>query len=166
MDFWATFLGAAFGVVAGAIMQYLVQIGIERRNRKLLLSDLAKEAQYNLEIANLMLAEVARFRAAAQPGTFATFQWYFRAKDMLGITFNRIVSSGHLYKMFTQREISEIQQLQQFFNSQMEGQFVAGRINQLREENDIAEAHKFATYLENEIRKGIVTLTALTQKGS
>jgi hypothetical protein len=89
MDFWATVLGAAIGaavgVVAGALIQFLVQILIERRNRKLVLSDLRKEAQYNLKIANEMHAEVGRFRAAAQPGTFSTYQWYFRTKDMLGL---------------------------------------------------------------------------------
>jgi hypothetical protein len=66
--------------------------------------------------------------------------------------------------MFAPQEISKIQQLQQFFNLQMETQFIAGRINQLRDANDIAGAHNFATYLETEIRKGIATITALTQK--
>jgi hypothetical protein len=107
MDFWATFLGAAFGVVAGALMQYIVQVAIERRNRKLLLSDLNKEAQYNLGVANDMLKEVARFRAAAQPAIFSTYQWYFRAKDMIGVALNRMISSGQLYRMFTQREVTE-----------------------------------------------------------
>ena len=74
MDFWATFLGAAFGVVAGAFIQYLVQMWIARHNRKLVLSDLRKEAQYNLGVANDMLNEISRFRAAAQPDTFSTYQ--------------------------------------------------------------------------------------------
>jgi len=164
MDFWATFLGAAFGVVAGAIIQYLVQILIERRNRKLILSDLRKEAQFNLGVANAMLDEVARFRAAAQPDAFPTFQWYFRAKDMLGTALTRVVSSGQLYRMFTEREITDIQQYLQFFNPQMEGQFVAGRINQLRDTMDIPEAHNFARFLGAEIRKGIATLTHISQK--
>jgi hypothetical protein len=132
MDFCATFLGAAFGVVAGAFMQYIVQVGIERRNRKLLLSDLNKEAQYNLGVANDMLKEVDRFRAATQPAIFPTYQWYFRAKDMLGVALGRMISSGQLYRIFTQREVSEIQQVQQFFNLQMEQQFIFGRITHSR----------------------------------
>ena len=105
-------------------MQYIVQVGIERRNRKLLLSDLNKEAQYNLGVANDMLKEVDRFRAATQPAIFPTYQWYFRAKDMLGVALGRMISSGQLYRIFTQREVSEIQQVQQFFNLQMEQQFI------------------------------------------
>lgn len=164
MDFWATFLGAAFGVVAGAFMQYIVQVGIERRNRRRLLSDLNKEAQYNLAVANEMLKEVARFRAAAQPAIFSTYQWYFRGKDMLGVAMGRMISSGKLYRMFTRREVTEIQQLQQFFNPQMEQQFIANRINQLKDTNDLAGAHQFANYVDGEMQKGIATLTSLANK--
>ena len=77
MDFLATFLGAAFGVVAGAAIQYLAQIFIDRHKQKAVLSDLRKEAQYNLGVANDMFNEVAKFRVAAQPDTFATYQWFF-----------------------------------------------------------------------------------------
>jgi hypothetical protein len=168
MDFWATVLGsaigAAVGVVAGAFIQYLVQIWIERRNRKLVLADLRKEAQYNLGIANEMLAEVGRFRAAAQPETFATYQWYFRCKDMLGIALNRITLSGQLYRIFNEREITEIQQLRQFFDPPFETNFIAGRISQLRDNKDISEAHNFANFLDGEIRKRIATLASIGQK--
>jgi hypothetical protein len=165
MDFWATFLGAAFGVVAGAIIQYIVQIWIARRNRKLVLSDLNKEAQYNLGVANEMLNEVSRFRAAAQPDTFSTYQWYFRSKDMLGTVLNNIITSGQLYRIFTQREITEIQLLRQFFDPQLESTFIASKINQFKGAKDIAGAHRSAnTYLEVEIKKGIATLTNLANK--
>jgi hypothetical protein len=165
MDFWATFLGAAFGVVAGAVLQYLAQILIARRNRKLILSDLRKEALYNLGVANDMLNEVAKLRAAAQRDTFATYRWYFRSKDMLGTVLNQIINSGQLYRIFTEREITEIQHLRQFFDPSLEQNFIAAKINQLRDDNNITEAHQFAnTYLEIEIKKGMATLTNIANK--
>jgi hypothetical protein len=164
MDFWATFLGAAFGVVAGTVVQYVFQVAIERRNRKLLLTDLRKEAQYNLGVVNDMLKEVDRFRAAAQPAIFSTYHWIFRSKDMLGLALNRMISSGQLYRMFNAREITEIQQLQQFFNPNMEQQFVANRIDQLRDAKDIAGAHQFADFLDGAMNKGVATLTSLANK--
>jgi|HubBroStandDraft_6_1064221.scaffolds.fasta_scaffold162709_3 ABC-type molybdate transport system substrate-binding protein len=56
--------------------------------------------------------------------------------------------------MFTQREVSEIQQVQQFFNPQMEQQFISGRITQLRDAEDIAGAHQFVDYLDGQMEKG------------
>ena len=164
MDFWATFLGAAFGVIAGAGIQYFVQLGIGRHNRKLMISDLSKEARYNLGVAQDMLREVDRFRAAAQPDTLATYNWYFRSKDMLGTVLNRVINEGQLYRMCTEREITEIQQLRQFFDPQFETNFISTRINQAKEAKDIAGAHQFANFLDAEVKKGIATLTSLANK--
>jgi hypothetical protein len=164
MDFWATFLGAAVGVVAGATIQYLAQIFIDRHHRRLVLLDLRKEAQYNLGVANDMLGEVIKFRAAAQPETFATYQWFFRSKDMLGTVLNRIITSGQLYAMFSKREIAEIQQLRQFFDPNFETAYIFNQVNQFKEAKNFAGALQFANHLEGQIKQGIATLTALTQK--
>ena len=164
MDFLATFLGAAFGVVAGAAIQYLAQIFIDRHKQKAVLSDLRKEAQYNLGVANEMLNEVAKFRAAAQPDTFATYQWFFCSKDMLGTVLNGIINSGQLYRTFTQREITEIQQLRQFFDPNLETTFVSNRINEYKEAKNYAGALQFANHLETQIKQGIVSLTSIANK--
>jgi hypothetical protein len=164
MDFVATLFGAAIGVVAGAAIQYLAQIFINRHNRKAVLSDLRKEAQYNLGVANDMLGEVAKFRAAAQPETLATYQWFFRSKDMLGTVLNGIISSGQLYRMFTQREIAEIQQLRQLFDPTLESTFIATRINQYKENKNYAEALLFANHLEGQLKQGIATITVIANK--
>ena len=82
---------------------------------------------------------------------------------MLATALTRIVSSGQLYRIFTEREITDIQQYAQFFNPQME-QFIAGRINQLKEVMDIAEAHDLANYLDGQVRQGIAALTTISQK--
>ncbi len=152
MDFLATMLGAALGVVAGTVIQYFVQLLITRYNRKRNLRDLKIEAQYNLKIAEQMLAEVGRFRAAAQPAIFANYNWYFRAKDMLSVALQRIITSGELYRMFSQQEIVLLQDLLQYFSIQSE-QFIADRINVLKTKNDIVGAHQFANYVEQEITK-------------
>ena len=164
MPFLATFLGAAFGVVAGAAIQYLAQVWIERRNRKLVLSDLRKEAQYNLGVVNDMLGEVVKFRAAAQPDTFAGYHWYFRSHDMLGTVLNQIINTGQLYRMFTEREIAEIQQLRQFFNPDLERTFIFNQINQYKEAKNYAGALQLANHLEGQIKQGIATLTATVDK--
>ena len=84
---------------------------------------------------------------------------------MLGTVLNNIINSGQLYRMFTQREITEIQQLRQFFDPQLESNFIAKKINEFKETKNIAEAHKFAnSYLEVEIKKGITTLTNISHK--
>lgn len=162
--FVATLLGAAVGVIAGALIQYLSQILIDRYNRKKVLADVRTEAEYNLAIARQMLGEVAKFRAAAQPATFQAYQWYFRSQDMLAIALNRVTNSGELYRLFDHNEILEIQSMRQFFSPQFERQFISDQINLHKTNSDIPEAHQFANFLDAELNKHIVVLQNLTKK--
>ena len=87
-------------MIAGAGIQYLADICIDRHNRKAVLSDLRTEAKYNLGVAKEILDEVAKFRAAAaQPDTFAGYLWTGRSGNMLATALNEIVNSRHLYKI-------------------------------------------------------------------
>ncbi len=83
---------------------------------------------------------------------------------MLGTVLNRVINEGQLYRMCTEREITEIQQLRQFFDPQFETNFISTRINQAKEAKDIAGAHQFANFLDAEVKKGIATLTSLANK--
>lgn len=161
--FTATLLGSAFGVVAGALIQYLVAILVIRYRRTKNLADLRVETEYNLAIAEQMLDEVQKFRAAAQPATFQSYSWWFRAKDMLGIALKRIIDSGELYRMFSKEEILDIQALVQFLNPNME-QFISDRINELKVNDDVNGAHQFANHIEREINARIKTIRALLAK--
>jgi hypothetical protein len=151
-------------VVAGAAIQYLAQIFIDRHKQKAVLSDLRKEAGCNLAVVNDMLGEVGRFRTAAQPDTFPTYRWPYRAKDLLWIAFNQMLSSGQLYRIFTQREITEIQRLQQFLTPQMEDMYIVGQITQRKNDNNIPGAHQFADVLEGKIREGVAALNIIANK--
>jgi len=108
--------------------------------------------------------EVVRFRTAAQPDTFATYRWIYRAKDLLWIAFNQLLQSGQLYRTFTQREIAEIRSLQQFFTHQVERLFVGEMIAKLQATNDIPGAHQLADQLEQQIRNGIAALNIIANK--
>jgi hypothetical protein len=163
-EFWATLIGAAIGVVAGALLQYLAAILIGRYQRRQHWSDLQTEAAYNLNIANEMLNEARRFRTAAQPATFAQYQWYFRAHGMLSIALTRIINSGELYRMFTRDEIFDLQSIVQFFTADMERQFIANRVEQLKAANDYAGAQQFANYIEQEINDKIAKIQRLRAK--
>jgi hypothetical protein len=162
-DFTATLLGSAFGVVAGAFIQYLVTIWLSRHNRQKNLKDLKTEAKYNLRVAEQMLEQVRRMRVAAQPATFNNFVWLFRAKDMLSIALTRIIASGDLYKMFTEQEILRIQLLVEFFNAQTD-EFITNRLASIKSSNDIAEAHRFADWLEGQITERIGYLNQFLAK--
>jgi hypothetical protein len=165
MGFLATFLGAAFGVVAGALIQYLFTFLIERRNRRRLLSDLQIETRYNLVVVDQMLEEVRRFRAAANPSAFESYQWFYRTKDMLSIALRNVVQSGQFYKMFSQDEILGIQKAVQFFDATLEQNFIVNKINQLKQAKDVPGAHQFANYLEGEINTHKRTIeTVLRQR--
>ena len=87
-----------------------------------------------------------------------------RSKDMLGTVLNGIINSGQLYRTFTQREITEIQQLRQFFDPNLETTFVSNRINEYKEAKNYAGALQFANHLETQIKQGIVTLTSIAKK--
>jgi hypothetical protein len=163
VDFLAALLGAAIGVVAGALIQYLAAFLINRYERRRRWSDLQIEAEYNLNIAEEMLNEVRRFRAAAQPATFANYQWYFRAKDMLSIALTRMVNSGELYRMFNRQEILDLQSIVQFFTPALEQNF-ANQIEQLKTTDDYAGAMNLANHLERQINDNIARIHRLRTK--
>jgi hypothetical protein len=163
LDFLATLMGAAVGVVAGTVIQYLVQIWVNRHSRKLNIKDLKIEAEYNLAIAEQTLTEVGKFRAAAQPATFANYKWFFRSKDMLSVALTRTINSGEFYRIFNRQEIVAIQELVQWFNAQFE-QFIFDHIEKLKVNGDIPGAHQFANHLDMEIRRRIDTIKSLIAK--
>ena len=83
---------------------------------------------------------------------------------MLGTVLNQIINTGQLYRMFTEREIAEIQQLRQFFNPDLERTFIFNQINQYKEAKNYAGALQLANHLEGQIKQGIATLTAIVDK--
>jgi len=75
---------------------------------------------------------------------------------MIGVALGRVINSGELYRIFSRKEIIDIQSLQQFFTVQME-QFISDEIDKYKSGNDIPGAHQWANHIEKEIRDRLDT---------
>ena len=76
---------------------------------------------------------------------------------------NRVVQSGLLYRNFTHGELQKIQQCMTILSGQT-GQWVAGRVEQIKKTDDYKEGHTLANYVEDELRKHLETVQRLKAK--
>jgi hypothetical protein len=167
ISFWsqfiATLLGAAFGVVAGALVQYLAEAYLNRRKAMQQRRDISAEAVYNISAVGELIAESGRLRAAAQPGAIQTYFGVFQFNAVLWIAMQQMVTSGLLYRAFTHMEIEKIQKAMLFLNGNT-GQFVANRINQIKAATDINDALQFANWIEATCKQHLDTIIMLRDK--
>jgi hypothetical protein len=60
--FWATVFGAALGVVAGTVIQYLLSLALDRRSKERQRKALVKEMVYNRSLVDELAREAQQFR--------------------------------------------------------------------------------------------------------
>ena len=75
--FWATTFGAAIGVVAGTLIQYLLDLLLAKRSRVRQRHALVKEMSYNRSLVAELTEELGRFRNAVNARVFNTYYGYF-----------------------------------------------------------------------------------------
>jgi hypothetical protein len=68
-EFWATLMGAAFGVLAGALIQFIAQYFIDRSAQDRQRQALKKEMQYNLQVLLDLSDECRQLRNAVNGDT-------------------------------------------------------------------------------------------------
>ena len=156
MEFWATLLGAAVGVVAGTLVQYGVQAltnySTERNQR----SALKKEVQLNLALVAEIKAEATRLRNAINGDALPKYFGYLNFERGLFSQSNVLLSNGKLYNWFSIDELRKLQVVSFKLNAST-ANFVNQNITQRREratarENyDKSEAVQFANYIDNQL---------------
>ena len=95
--FWATAMGAAFGVVAGTVIQYLLILLAQKDSRRRQKHGLAKEMAYNRSLVDELLAAVTAFRNAVNGRVFQTYFGYFHSGKGIFAQANASASNGLLY---------------------------------------------------------------------
>ena len=161
--FLATMIGAALGVVAGAVIQFLVQQWLDRAEFKRQLDDIRAEAVYNISAVNELIAEAGRLRALAHPGGIQNYLGIFPFANVLWIAMNRIVNSGRLYRTFSHAEIEKIQKTMVFLSGAT-GSWVTTRVNQVKTAGDFQDAINLASYIEQTCRQHMDTILLLRDK--
>jgi hypothetical protein len=165
MDFWATFLGAAFGVVAGTLVQFFTQSLFNRSTEKEQRSGLKKEMQANLALVSDLKAQAAVFRNAINGDSLNKYFGYFTFERGLFSQTTALLNSGKLYKWFSIEDLRKLQLISTKLNVAASS-FINQNIVQRRDKAiagegyDKSEAVQFANYIDGELRE---TETLLNQ---
>jgi hypothetical protein len=132
MEFWATLLGAAVGVPAGAIVQYLAQLGIDWAREQSQKDALASELEFNRTLLDEFSAELRQFRNAVNASAVNGYYGYFQLSNGLFVQATAMISSGHLYRWMDKETIRKIQRASRFLSVGTE-QWLNGEVDKLRE---------------------------------
>lgn len=156
-EFWATLIGAAVGVIAGAFIQYIVQHYVDRRTERHQRAALKKEMQCNLQLISELIAESGRFRNAVNGDALTSYFGYLNYEKGLFAQAGALLSSGMLYRWFSIEQLKKVQAVSYTLNVNT-ANFVNQNITQRREaakngELNKVEAVQFVNYVESELQK-------------
>jgi hypothetical protein len=156
--FWATVFGAALGVMAGTLIQYLVTLLLNQRTRRRQKNALMKEFVYNRSLVDELLAELQNFRNAVNGDALNTYFGYFGFSRAIFAQANACTINGMLYELFSADEIRHAQRIVSLLSAANEN-WVNGEIKRRRDtlintpaQFNKAEAVQFVNFLENQIR--------------
>ncbi len=109
--FWPTLAGAAVGVAAGAVIQFLAQKILDASNRRARRRSFVRELRFNLIVLSNLLQETNRLRSAVHGQNFSSYNGYIRASLGLFLVTNQIASSGEVYDLLNDADLSRMQQI-------------------------------------------------------
>lgn len=165
--FWATVLGAAIGVVAGAIIQYGVDFLVRRRTEHDQRAALKKEMQYNLMVVGDLITESRNLRNAFN-GDLLRDYFGILGFDRGNFTqSNALLNSGKLYKWFAVEDLKKLQRIA-FLMNPGNANWVANNIKLRCESSkdpktyDKGETGKFIKFIEDQISELQVLLNGFT----
>src|SRR5437762_6651595 len=130
--FWATVFGAALGVMAGTVIQYLVTLLLNQRTRKRQKNALAKEFVYNRSLIDELRGEAQRFRNAVNGDVLNTYFGYFGFGRAIFAQANACTINGTLYELFSAEEIRHAQRIVSMLSAANEN-WVNGEIKRRRD---------------------------------
>jgi hypothetical protein len=111
--FWPTALGAALGVVAGVLVQYLFQWAISLDGNRRIRQAIAKECSYNLLVVDDIEAALRRFRNSINGDAPQNAQTFIPFGQGLHLQVNNLANSGRLYEFFDDANLKRIQNVVQ-----------------------------------------------------
>jgi hypothetical protein len=157
-EFWATLVGAAVGVVAGALIQYIAQHFVDRNAQVRQRHALKMEMQYNLQVVSDLSDECARFRNAVNGDTLKIYFGYLGYEKALWSQTNALLNSGLLYHWFPVGVLKKLQKISTVLNVN-NANWVNNSITQRREtakaetgfnKTDVVQ---FVNFIENQINE-------------
>lgn len=156
--FWATVFGAALGVVAGTVIQYLLSLALERRSKDRQRKALVKEMIYNKSLVDGLPKEAQKFRNAVNGGVLNKYFGYFSFGNGIFAQANACASNGMLYELLSVVDIKHAQRIVSALSAN-NANWVNGEITRRRntlintpDQFDRGEAVSFVDFVENSIR--------------
>jgi hypothetical protein len=168
-EFWATLIGAAVGVVAGAFIQYIVAILLARGEQKRQRQALKKEMQYNLQVVSDLSDECRRLRNAVNGDTLKLYFGYLAYERAFFTQSIALLNNGLLYRWFPIEALQKLQKISAILNGN-NANWVNNNIKQRREaatsgtQFDKSETVNFVNFVEtqiNDVRKLLNEFIAL-----
>jgi hypothetical protein len=129
--FWATVFGAALGVVAGTLIQYLFTLLLQKQSRTRQKNALMKELFYNRSLFDELADEGKKLRNAVNANVLHTYFGYFSFSRGIFAQANTCANNGVLYDMFTVEDIRHAQHIVSLLSTGNEN-WVNGEINRWR----------------------------------
>lgn len=168
--FWATVFGAALGVIAGTVVQYLLTFALDRRSKRRQKTALMKELIYNQNLVNELLSEVQKLRNAVNGDVLSTYHGYLAYSKALFAQANACATNGLLYELLSVEDIRDAQRVVSTLSLSNENWVnaeVARRRNdaaQRPQGYDRAEAVKFVDFVDNQVADLRLTVDRLIAK--
>ncbi len=156
--FWATAIGAAIGVIAGTLIQYLLTLLLDKRSLARQRRGVVKEMTYNRSLVAELTEELERFRNAVNGRVFNTYYGYFNLAKAIFAQANASAGNGFLYDMLSADDIRSLQRVVLFLSVNSEN-WTNGEITRRRNillntpnQFDHAELVRFVEFLAGQIR--------------
>src|SRR5207302_9686462 len=115
-EFWATLIGAAAGVIAGALIQYIVQMFLDSNAQKRQRRALKKEMQYNLLVVSDLSDEYGRLRNAVNGDALTTYFGYLNYGKGFFNQSIALLNNGLLYQWFSIEALKKLQKVSTILN--------------------------------------------------
>jgi hypothetical protein len=111
MEFWATLTGAAVGVVAGTLIQFLVQAIVDYRKRSEQRAAFRKEMSYNIAVLDELTSETTRLRNAINGDALGQYAGHFSYEQGIFVQTVALLNSGQLYRWLPIADFQKLQKI-------------------------------------------------------
>jgi hypothetical protein len=155
MDFWATMTGAAVGVVAGVLIQYLFTLLLNSRLARAQKNALRKELEYDRAVVAELKTELDRLRNAVNGNVLAQYYGHLGMGRAFFAQTVAMATAGKLYEFFSVDDLKQLQGVMSLLNGNTEV-WVNAEIKRRKQEAatpqyNHAEAVNFVDYLSNQL---------------
>jgi hypothetical protein len=148
MEFWATLLGSAAGVVAGVFIQYGLQWLVDSQTTKSQKQGLKRELEYNRAVLSELRHEATNFRNAVNGHVFRDYLGYFAFSRAFFAQAGALMNAGTLYKWFEVKDLKKLQRVN----------FILSSHNETWSNNEIT---RFKNFNDEELKANQTTLVRL-----